>query len=45
MQTPEENKANRLKQTMERWVFPAGKDGKGRAYDDGVHRLRWYDML
>ena len=44
VQTLEENKANRLKQPMERRVFPAGKDGKGRAYDDGVHRLR-YDML
>jgi type I restriction enzyme M protein len=33
----EENKAARLKQPIERRVFPAGKDPKKRPYDD----LRW----
>src|SRR6266478_7546116 len=33
----EENKANRLKKPIERRVFPEGKDGRGRSYED----LRW----
>src|SRR5258705_7028255 len=33
----EENKAARLRQPIERRVFPKGKDPKGRTYDD----LRW----
>jgi len=37
LQTLEENKSTRLKKPMERRVFPAGKDTRGRAYDD----LRW----
>jgi len=37
LQTLEENKANRLKQPMQRRIFPEGKDGKGRAYED----YRW----
>ena len=37
MHTLEENKANWLQKAMERRVFPAGKDGKGRAYED----FRW----
>jgi type I restriction enzyme M protein len=37
LHTLEENKANRLKQPMERRVFPEGDDPKGRPYDD----LRW----
>ena len=37
MHTLEENKANRLKQPMERRVFPSGKDDKGRSYED----FRW----
>src|SRR5712671_7734533 len=37
LHTLEENKAARLKQPIERRVFPKGKDPKGRAYDD----LRW----
>ena len=37
LHTLEENKAARLKQPMERRVFPEGKDPKGRPYDD----LRW----
>lgn len=37
LHTLEENKANRLKQPMERRVFPAGKDAKGRSYED----YRW----
>jgi type I restriction-modification system DNA methylase subunit len=41
LHTLEENKANRLRKPMERRVFPAGKDGKGkgggRAYED----FRW----
>ncbi len=37
LHTLEENKANRLKTPMERRVFPEGKDGKGRAYED----YRW----
>lgn len=32
-----ENKANRLKQPMERRIFPAGNDSKGRPYED----FRW----
>src|SRR5437016_6639526 len=38
LHTLEENKAARLKlKKLERRVFPAGKDPKGRPYDD----LRW----
>jgi len=37
LQTLEENRANRLKQPIQRRIFPEGKDGKGRAYDD----YRW----
>src|SRR5438067_10356392 len=37
LHTLEENKSARLKQPMERRVFPADKDAKGRAYED----LRW----
>src|SRR5213595_1979005 len=37
LHTLEENKANRLKQPMERRVFPQGEDPKGRLYED----LRW----
>ncbi|MFO0700225.1 MAG: class I SAM-dependent DNA methyltransferase [Nitrospira sp.] len=37
LHTLEENKANRLKKPMERRVFPAGKDAKGRSYED----YRW----
>src|SRR3990172_8687819 len=37
LHTLEENKSARLKKPMERWVFPEGKDPKGRSYDD----LRW----
>src|SRR6478609_4379747 len=41
LHTLEENKSARLKQPMERRIFPAGKDGighkGGRPYDD----LRW----
>jgi type I restriction enzyme M protein len=37
LQKLEENKAVRLKQPIERRIFPAGKDTKGRNYDD----LRW----
>ncbi len=37
LHTLEENKSARLKQPMERRVFPAGKDPRKRAYDD----LRW----
>ena len=37
LHTLEENKANRLKQPMERRVFPKGRDAKGRAYED----YRW----
>ncbi|BFU93204.1 MAG: DNA methyltransferase [Nitrospira sp.] len=33
----EENKANRFEQPMERRIFPAGKDSKGRPYED----FRW----
>lgn len=33
----EENKANRLKQPMQRRIFPEGKDPKDRPYED----LRW----
>src|SRR5438477_7286613 len=33
----EENKSGRLKQPMQRRVFPKGNDSKGRAYAD----LRW----
>jgi len=35
--TLEENKANRLKQPIERRIFPKGKDTKGRSYED----YRW----
>ncbi|MFO1184774.1 MAG: class I SAM-dependent DNA methyltransferase [Bauldia sp.] len=37
LQTLEENKAARLKQPVERRVFPEGKDGKGRPFAD----FRW----
>jgi type I restriction enzyme M protein len=37
LQTLAENKANQLKQPVERRVFPKGKDPRGRSYDD----LRW----
>jgi len=37
LQTLEENKTARLRRPVERRVFPAGKDAKGRPYDD----LRW----
>ena len=37
LQTLEENKANRLKQPLARHIFPDGKDGKGRPYQD----YRW----
>jgi type I restriction enzyme M protein len=37
LHTLEENKANRLKQSMTRRIFPAGKDAKSRSYDD----YRW----
>lgn len=37
LHTLEENKANRLKQPMARRIFPAGKDAKGRPYED----YRW----
>ncbi len=37
LHTLEENKSARLRQPMQRRVFPKGKDGKGRAYED----LRW----
>jgi type I restriction enzyme M protein len=37
LQTLEENKSARLKQPIERRIFPKGKDPRGRPYDD----LRW----
>ena len=37
LHTLEENKANRLKKPMELRIFPAGKDAKGRSYED----YRW----
>ncbi len=37
MHALEENRANRLKKSMERRVFPEGKDARGRAYED----FRW----
>jgi type I restriction enzyme M protein len=37
LHTLEENKANQLKKSMERRIFPAGKDAKGRSYED----YRW----
>ncbi|MDE0711055.1 MAG: class I SAM-dependent DNA methyltransferase [Rhodospirillales bacterium] len=37
LHTLEENRANRLKQPMERRVFPKGKDANGRSYED----FRW----
>ena len=37
LHTLEENKANRLKKAMERRIFPAGTDSKGRPYED----FRW----
>jgi len=37
LHTLEELKANRLKKPLERRFYPAGKDDKGRVYDD----LRW----
>src|ERR1700759_2830525 len=35
--TLEENKSVRLGKPIEKHIFPNGKDGKGRSYDD----LRW----
>jgi type I restriction enzyme M protein len=37
LHTLEENKATRLKQPMERRIFPEGADSRGRAFDS----LRW----
>src|SRR5215207_9098829 len=37
LRTLEENKSARLKQPLERHVFPKGEDQRGRAYED----LRW----
>jgi hypothetical protein len=37
LHTLEENKAARLKKTVDRRIFPEGADPKGRPYDD----LRW----
>src|SRR5438045_1465642 len=37
LHTLEENRSATLKEPMARRVFPAGKDGRGRPYDD----LRW----
>ena len=37
LHTLEENKANRLKKPIQRRVFPKGKDGRDRDYND----LRW----
>ena len=37
LHTLEENKANRLKRTMERRIFPEGNDARGRAFES----LRW----
>lgn len=37
LHTLEENKSTRLKKLMERRIFPAGNDPKGRAYED----CRW----
>ena len=37
LHTLEENKSARLKKPMERRIFPAGKDQKGRPYED----MRW----
>ncbi len=37
LHTLEENKSTRLKQPLERRVFPEGKDPRGRSYED----LRW----
>ena len=37
MQTLEENKAARLNKALERSIFPAGNDAKGRSYQD----FRW----
>lgn len=37
IQTLEENKANRFGKPLERTIFPAGEDGRGRPYRD----LRW----
>ena len=37
VQTLEESKSTRLKMPIERRIFPEGKDGKGRAYED----FRW----
>ncbi len=40
LHTLEENKAARLKlKKLERRGFPAGKDPKGRAYEDGSPRI------
>src|SRR2546421_805607 len=37
LHTLEENRANRFKKTMDRRVFPEGKDARGRSYED----FRW----
>src|SRR5213079_1118736 len=37
LHTLEENKANRLKKSIERRVFPEGNDNRGRPYED----FRW----
>src|SRR5687767_11684239 len=37
LHTLEENKSARLKQPLERRIFPEGRDAKGRPYDD----FRW----
>ena len=37
LHTLEENKANRTKKPMARWIFPEGSDEKQRSYED----LRW----
>ena len=37
MYTLEENKANQLKKPIERWIFPEGKDVRGRSYE----HFRW----
>src|ERR1700690_2025090 len=41
MQELEENKANRLKQPMERRVFPKGKDGHGKDGGCPYENFRW----
>jgi type I restriction enzyme M protein len=39
LHTLEENKANRLTTSMERRIFPKGKDAKGRSYEDYLWSL------